>query len=102
MLCPELPGHILWTGTEDADGIASEGGVELVHHLPGLFPAIPVQLASKGRLPDGFGQQLRNHHAALRVAEAVAPQPFAQAYCQGDHFPVSLVVSQNRAEAPFE
>ena len=87
MLRPELPGGILRPGPEDADGIAPEGGVELVHHLPGPFPSLTVQLAPEGRLPDGFGQQLRNHHAAFRVAEAVPPEPFAQAHGQGDHFP---------------
>ena len=45
VLCSELPGSLLWPSPEDADGIAPEGGIELVHHLPGLFPAIPVQLA---------------------------------------------------------
>ena len=75
MLCSELPGGGLGTGTEDADGIASEGGVELVHGSPGPFSLLAVQLAPQGRLPDGFGHQFRNHHAALRVAEAVAPEP---------------------------
>lgn len=67
MLRPELPGGILWTGTKDADGIAPEGGVELVHHLPGPFPYLAVELAPEGRLSDGLGQQLRNHDATFRV-----------------------------------
>ncbi len=87
MLRPELPGSILWPSTEDADGIAPEGSVELVHDLPGLLPPITVQLAPESRLPDGFRQQLRNHHTALRVAEALTPEPFAQAHNKGDHFP---------------
>ena len=80
MLSSELPGSVLWPGTEDADGIAPEGGIELVHYLPGLLPAITVELAPEGWLADGFGQQFRNHHAAFRVAEAVPPEPFAQAH----------------------
>jgi hypothetical protein len=87
VLCPELPGCVLGTGTEDADGIAPKSGVELVHGSPGPFPLLAVELAPQGRLPDGFRHQLRDHHAALRVAEAVAPEPFAQAHGQGDHFP---------------
>ena len=87
MLCPELPGCILWPRTEDADGIAPQCGVELVHGSPNPFPLLAVELAPQGRLPDGFGHQLRNHHAALRVAETVFPKPFAQAHGQGDHFP---------------
>ncbi|CAN5626193.1 hypothetical protein BH10ACI4_BH10ACI4_07570 [soil metagenome] len=57
MLCPELPGGILRTGTEDSDSIAPEGRVELVHRFPGTFPSLSVQLAPEGRLPDGFRQQ---------------------------------------------
>ena len=87
MLCPELPGCLLWTGTKDADGIAPEGSVELVHGSPGPFPLFAVQLAPQGRLSDGFRHQLRDHDAALRVAEAVTPEPFAQAHGQGDHLP---------------
>ena len=86
MLCPELPGCLLWTGTKDADCIASKGGIELVHGSPGPFSLLAVQLAPEGRLPDGFGHQLRNHDAALRVAEAVAPEPFPQAHGERDHF----------------
>ena len=63
MLRFELPGGFFWPSAEDADGIAPEGGIELVHHLPGLVTAIPVQLAPEGRLPDGFRQQLRNWRA---------------------------------------
>ena len=65
MLCPELPGGVLWTGTEDADGIAPEGCVELVHGSSGQFPPFVVQLAPQGRLPNGLGHQLRNLDAAL-------------------------------------
>jgi hypothetical protein len=79
MLCPELPGCLLWPCTE--------GGIELVHGFPGPFSLFAVQLAPQGRLPDGFGHQLRNHDAALRVAEAVAPEPFSQAHSEGDDFP---------------
>ncbi len=50
MLCSELPGGVLWTGAEDADSIAPEGGVELVHGSPGAFPLLSVQFAPKGRL----------------------------------------------------
>ena len=87
MLCPELPSRVVWTGTEYANGIAPECGVELVHRSPGPFPLLSVQLAQQGRLPNRFRHQLRSHHAALRVAEAVAPEPFAQAHGQGNHFP---------------
>ena len=45
MLCPELPGGILWPCTEDADGTAAEGGIELVHGSPGPFPLLTVQFA---------------------------------------------------------
>ena len=86
MLCPELPGCVLWPCTEDADGIASEGRVELVYGSPSPLPLLAVQLVTQGRLPDGFGHQLRNHDAALRVAEAVAPEPFPQAHGERDHF----------------
>ena len=65
MLRPELPGGIPGTGTEDADGIAPEGRVELVHRFPGPFPSLSVEIASEGRLPDGFGQQLGNHDPCL-------------------------------------
>ena len=86
MLCLELPEGILWSCTEDANGITPESGVELVHGFPGPFPLLTVQLAPQGRLPDAFGHQLCDHHAALRVAEALAPQPFPQAHGQRDHF----------------
>ncbi len=102
MFGPELPGCVLWPRTEDADGIAPEGRAELVHGSPGPFPLLAVQLAPQGRLPDGFGHQLRNHHAALRVTEAVASEPFAQAHGQGDDFPGVVGRLGNRAEAPFE
>jgi hypothetical protein len=68
-------------------GIKPEGRVELVHRFPGPFPSLSIEIAPKGRLPDGFGQQLCNHDSCLRVAEAVSPKPFAQAHGQGDHFP---------------
>jgi hypothetical protein len=102
MLGSELPGSVFWPGTKDADGIAHKSRVEPVHDLSCLLPAITVQLAPEGRLPDGFRQQFRNHHAAFRVAEAVAPEPFTQAYGHGDHFSGVIGVSKNRAEAPFE
>ena len=51
MLRPELPGGILGTGPEDADGIAPEGRVELVHRFPGPFPSLSVEIAPEGRLP---------------------------------------------------
>ncbi len=44
-------------------------------------------LAPQGWLPDGLGQQFRDHHAALRVPEAIFPEPFTQAHGQGDHLP---------------
>jgi hypothetical protein len=87
MLCAKLPGGVLWTVPRDADGIAPQGGVELVHRSPGPFPLLAVQLAPQCRLPDDFRHQLRNHPATLRVTEAVTPEPFAQAHGQGDHFP---------------
>ena len=45
VLCPELPSGVLGASTEDADGIASEGRVELVHGSPGPFPLLAVKLA---------------------------------------------------------
>ena len=45
MLCSELPGCVLGTRTEDADRIAPEGCVELVHGSPGPFPLLTVQFA---------------------------------------------------------
>ena len=42
MLCPELPGGILGTGTENPDGIPSESRVELVHGPPDTFTTLPV------------------------------------------------------------
>ena len=102
MLGFELPCSVLWPGPEDADGIAPEGGVGLVHDLPGLFSTITIQLALEGRLPYGFGQQLRNHHAAFWVAEAIWPEPLAPAHSQSNHFPGVVGCSANRAEATFE
>ena len=45
-LCPELRGAILWTCTEDANGIAPKGVVELVHGSQGGLPDLLVHWMS--------------------------------------------------------
>jgi hypothetical protein len=58
MLCPELPGGILRASTEDADGIAPEGRVELVHRSPGPFPSLSVEMPL-GPVAGWFRQQFQ-------------------------------------------
>jgi len=64
MLRPKLPGGVLWTGTQDADGIASEGGIELVHSSPDPFPLLTVQLAPQGwcRIVSGSSSVIMTPH----------------------------------------
>ena len=89
MLRSKLPRGILWTGTEDADGIAPKRRVELVHHFPGSLPTITVQLTPKGGLPGRFGEKFCNHDAAFRKAKTIPPEPFAQTH--GHFYPATMV-----------
>ena len=102
ILRPQFPSGVLRPGAEDADGSPPQRGVEPVHRLPDAPSAFAVELAPQSRLLDRLGQQLRNHHAALRVAEAIAEQPFAQAHRESGHFAGVIRRGREPGEAPFE
>lgn len=69
MLCPELPGGVLGTGTEDANGVTPECRIELVHRSPGPFPLLPVQLAPQRRFSkegfESFEKRWRGEHGSV-------------------------------------
>ncbi len=67
---------------------------------PAACPRVPALLL--GRLPEGFGQHVRNRDVALCTAKAITQQPFVKAHGQGDRHPGVTGCSAGRAAAPFE
>lgn len=77
MLRPQLPGRVFRTGSQDANGAATELRVELVYRLPGPFSPLTVQLAPQGWLLHCLRQQLRARNLLQGVIGAEDLNVFA-------------------------